>query len=162
MTIIDFSHGKTHEFDGATVETMNLEGKKVMKMHMHPGFDWNKAVGLKMPGCPTSCQHTHFGYMESGAMKIKYDDGTEETIKHGETYFIKPGHLPEVNEETVMIEFAEDSHKMLQDVLAPPDNALSRSSSESEGEKKKEKEKKKKHAKHGKHGKHEKHEKKVE
>ena len=92
-------------------------------------------------------QHTHFGYMESGAMKIKYDDGTEETIKHGETYFIKPGHLPEVNEETVMIEFAEDSHKMLQDVLAPPDNALSRSSSESEGEKKKEKEKKKKHEK---------------
>jgi hypothetical protein len=146
MTIIDFSHGTTKEFDGATIETFNLEGKKVMKMHMHPGFDWNKAVGCKMPGCPTSCQHTHFGYMESGAMKIKYDDGTEETIKHGETYFIKPGHLPEVNEETVMIEFAEDSHKMFQEIGG---DASSTSSSESEGGRKKEK----KHGKHEKHGK---------
>ena len=80
-------------------------------------------------------------------MKIKYDDGTEETIKRGETYFIKPGHVPEVNEETVMIEFAEDTHKMFHDVAPPDDDASSTSSSASEGGKKK---------KHGKHGKHEK------
>jgi hypothetical protein len=154
MTIIDFSNGTTKEFDGATVETLNVEGKMVMKVQLHPGFDWNKEVGLKMPGCPTSCQHTHFGYMESGAMKIKYDDGTEETIKHGETFLIKPGHVPEVNEETVMIEFgAEDTHKMFQDVAG--DNS-STSSSESEGGRKKDKKK------HGKHGKHEKHGKKME
>jgi hypothetical protein len=52
-----FTHGTTKEFDGATIESCNLEGKKVMKMHMHPGFDWNKAVGLKMPGCPTLPAH---------------------------------------------------------------------------------------------------------
>jgi hypothetical protein len=156
MTIIDFSHGTTKEFDGATIETCNLEGKKVMKMHIHPGFDWNKAVGCKMAGSPTSCQHAHFGYMESGSMKIKYDDGTEETIKHGETYFIKPGHLPEVNEETIMIEFAEDTHKMFEDVASPDDDASSASSSDSEGGRKKEK----KHRKHGK--KEKKHEKKME
>jgi hypothetical protein len=149
MTIIDFSHGTTKEFDGATLESCDIEGNKVMKMHMHPGFDWNKAVGLKLPGCPTSCQKTHLGYMESGAMKIKYDDGTEETIKRGETFFIKPGHLPEVTEETVVIEFAEDTHKMFQDIASPDSDT---SSSESEGGRKKEK----KHKKHGKHGKHEK------
>jgi hypothetical protein len=105
-----------------------------------------------MPNHPSSCQHAHFGYMESGAMKIKYDDGTEETIKQGQTYFIKPGHLPEVVEETVMIEFAEDSHKMLEHAghVASPDSESS--SDESEGGRKKEK----KHGKHGKHGKKEK------
>ncbi len=58
------------------------------------GFDWTASVKPLLPDHPDWCPSTHFGYLESGEMRVHMQDGTEQTVKAGETYFIPPGHLP--------------------------------------------------------------------
>ncbi len=41
-------------------------------------------------------------------MSVKFKDGTEKTVKAGESYFVPPGHLPVMNKAAVMIEFSQD------------------------------------------------------
>jgi hypothetical protein len=68
-------------------------------------------VGPKMPGCPEWCPVNHFGFLRSGKMKVKYQDGTDALIVAGESYNIPPGHLPEVvsDEACVMVEFSQST-----------------------------------------------------
>jgi hypothetical protein len=40
-------------------------------------------------------------------MGVKMKDGTEKTIKAGESYLIPPGHLPAMEEDAVMVEFSQ-------------------------------------------------------
>ena len=118
MPVLDFEASEPMDLGGgAFVKTVNLEksGKKAMKLSLPPGFDWAKEIAPKLPGCPASCPATHFGYMVSGSMKVAYDDGTEETIEAGQTYFVKPGHIPTILEgpNAEAIEFSEDSAKQM-------------------------------------------------
>ena len=55
---------------------------------------------------------THFGYLESGSMGIKFKDDPDniKIIKAGETYYlVPPGHIPIMNEDAVMVEFTQDT-----------------------------------------------------
>ena len=52
---------------------------------------------------------THFGYLESGKMEIEMENGEKSIINAGDTYFVPPGHIPIINEDTVMIEFSQDN-----------------------------------------------------
>ena len=54
------------------------------------------------------CPATHFGYLESGEMGIEYKNGTKQTIKAGESYYVGPGHIPVMEKDAVMIEFSQD------------------------------------------------------
>ncbi len=57
-----------------------------------------------------SCRHSHFGYMESGSVMIKMDDGTQVILKQGDTYYIPHGgHIPTCLEECVMIEMSSET-----------------------------------------------------
>ena len=49
-----------------------------MKITLEPGFDWIKEVSPKLPGCPVWCPANHFGYLEKGTMKVKYEDSSSE------------------------------------------------------------------------------------
>lgn len=71
-----------------------------------------------MPGCPDWCPATHFGYLESGSMKVKMQDGSETTVNAGDTYHIGPGHLPFINGDkaAVMIEFSQDTAAKIDEV----------------------------------------------
>ena len=51
------------------------------------------------------CQAPHWGYVFSGALKIKYADH-EETIKAGEAFYLAPGHIPYVEENTQLVQFS--------------------------------------------------------
>ena len=82
------------------------DGRQFTRIRLEPGFDWKAQVKPLLPGCPDWCPATHFGYLESGSMGIKMQDGAEYTINAGETYFVPPGHLPVIQEPTVMIEFS--------------------------------------------------------
>ena len=42
-------------------------------------------------------------------MRVRMQDGTEQTICAGETYFVPPRHLPVIEQDTVMIEFSQDT-----------------------------------------------------
>ncbi len=84
-------------------------GRQASKIIIDAGFNWTESIKPHLPGCPDWCPATHFGYLESGIMKVQMKDGTINTIKSGETYFIPPGHLPIIEEKAVMIEFSQDT-----------------------------------------------------
>ena len=52
-----------------------------------------------------SCQCPHWGYMIEGVMQIKYDDGTEEVLNAGDIFYLPPGHIGIIDEDTKVIEF---------------------------------------------------------
>ena len=52
------------------------------------------------------CQCEHWGYVFKGAIKFTYVDGTEETFRAGDAYYVRPGHLPTVLEEYEGVEFS--------------------------------------------------------
>ena len=85
------------------------EGRQASRIEIDAGFDWRASIQPHLPGKPDWCPATHFGYLESGVMKIEMQDGTTKTIKAGETYFVPPGHIPIIEEKTVMIEFSQDT-----------------------------------------------------
>jgi len=96
------------EGTGAKMWMFTNQGKKFTRISLDAGFDWVKTISPILPGCPEWCPATHFGYLESGEMGVKLKDGTEKTIKAGESYFIPPGHLPVMDKAAVMIEFSQD------------------------------------------------------
>lgn len=85
------------------------DGRQVARIKVQKGFDWRASVAPKLPGCPQWCPATHFGFLESGTMGIKMQDGSERTIRAGETYLVPPGHLPVMSEDAVMVEFSQDT-----------------------------------------------------
>jgi hypothetical protein len=52
------------------------------------------------------CQCPHWGTVVSGEMTYRYSDGTSETMRPGEAYYARPGHLPLFTAGTETIEFS--------------------------------------------------------
>jgi ketosteroid isomerase-like protein len=65
-------------------------GLTLLRGVFEPGWRWSVDVA-PMAGTQ-SCQVRHLGYMSTGAMAIRMDDGTELTIKAGEIFDLPPGH----------------------------------------------------------------------
>ena len=55
-----------------------------------PGWRWSTDVA-PLAGT-TSCQVHHLGYVLSGSMKVRLDDGTEREITSGDLFDLPPGH----------------------------------------------------------------------
>ena len=89
MTKIDYENGVHKDMGKAQAHVVNLGDKTSMKIVLQPGFDWVSEVGPKLPGCPKWCPANHFGYLESGTMKVKYEDGSTSPST-GESYLIPP------------------------------------------------------------------------
>ena len=79
---------------------------------------FNVQVSPKLPGCPEWCPANHFGYLQSGTMKVQYKDGSTETVNAGTSYNIPPGHLPEVIGDIpcVMVEFSQSTAAVVKDM----------------------------------------------
>jgi len=74
----------------ATVEVVNLGDVQAMRGTFEPGWKWSECV---RPIAGTdSCEVEHLGYVVSGSMHIRMDDGTEYNVKAGDATSIKPGH----------------------------------------------------------------------
>jgi hypothetical protein len=52
-----------------------------------------------------SCPIPHWGYLIKGRMRIKYRDH-DEVINAGETFYLAPGHIPVMEEDTELVEFS--------------------------------------------------------
>jgi hypothetical protein len=90
-------------------EVVEMDGKTVLRSVFEPGWTWKADVG-PIAGTDT-CQTHHFGYMVSGKMHIKMDDGTELDCVPGELVEIKPGHDAWVvgDETCVFLDFGDVS-----------------------------------------------------
>jgi quercetin dioxygenase-like cupin family protein len=72
------------------LELINLESGPVGRATFEPGWQWSKHV--KPIAGTESCQVAHAGYVLSGRMVIRMDDGAEMEIGAGDLMECAPGH----------------------------------------------------------------------
>jgi quercetin dioxygenase-like cupin family protein len=96
MTVSKFetkSHDNADEVrapDKTRLEIVRLPGFTMGRFKLQPGWRWSTCV---KPVVGThSCQLGHVGYVVSGKITVKMDDGSEKTIGPGMSYTIPPGH----------------------------------------------------------------------
>jgi hypothetical protein len=84
------SPDETRSPDKTTVELVNLAGGQIGRYTFQPGWRWSECI--KPVVGTESCQVEHVGYVISGSLHVKHQDGSESDIKAGEVYRIAPGH----------------------------------------------------------------------
>jgi hypothetical protein len=72
------------------VEVVDLGGATAMRGTFEPGWKWSESM-KPIVGTDT-CQTSHLGYVVSGTMVVKMDDGNEITFNAGDAAHIPPGH----------------------------------------------------------------------
>jgi hypothetical protein len=95
--------------DKTQADVVHMGGTTAARLTLQPGWSWAECVKPVAGG--DSCQLTHLGVLQSGAMRITHEDGTEVEIGPGETYVIEPGHQAEVvgDEPVVAYEFQPEA-----------------------------------------------------
>jgi quercetin dioxygenase-like cupin family protein len=84
---------------------IDLDGMAVGKAVFEPGWPWIDHV--KPIAGTSSCQVAHAGYVMSGHMTIRMDDGKEENFDPGDVMVVGPGHDAWVvgNEACVLLDW---------------------------------------------------------
>ena len=72
------------------LELVNLAKGGVGRATFQPGWQWSKHV--KPIAGTDSCLAAHMGYVISGQMTIRMDDGQEDTFGPGDFMLCPPGH----------------------------------------------------------------------
>ena len=70
--------------------------------HWNAGLDTGEMFADLPDG---ACQEPHWGYIVSGSVTMRYTDGTTETLRAGDAYYIRPGHNAHVDEDVDLVEF---------------------------------------------------------
>ena len=79
------------ENDSGELQLVNLPaGGTVGRAIFKKGWRWSKDV--KPIAKTDSCQGAHAGYMLSGRMVVRMDDGSEEEFGPGDVMICPPGH----------------------------------------------------------------------
>ena len=96
----------TMTFDNGQVEVVKVGGSTIRRNTFEPGWRWSVDIGPMAGG--DSCQVHHVGYLLSGRLHVKAEDGGEAEIGPGEAYEILPGHDGWVvgDEPVIAIEFS--------------------------------------------------------
>jgi hypothetical protein len=81
---------ETRSFTNGAYDVLNLGEVTVSRARLQPGWRWSEHIKPVAGG--DSCQFRHVGYLMSGTLGIRTDDGTERTIHGGEAYVVPPGH----------------------------------------------------------------------
>jgi hypothetical protein len=104
------SPDETREFHAhGHAEVVQMHGQTVLRSVFEPGWHWKDDIA-PIAGTDT-CQTHHFGYMVSGRMVVKMNDGTEIECTPGQLIEIEPGHDAWVvgDETCVFIDFGDVS-----------------------------------------------------
>ena len=81
---------ETRPVTDGSVAVVELDGATVMRTTFEPGWRWSESV--KPVVGTDSCQVHHVGYVISGRMHVRMDDGEELEVGPGEVIQIPPGH----------------------------------------------------------------------
>lgn len=95
----------TRRFDKGKMEIANVGNITIGRFTLEPGWKWSTSLKSMMK--TDSCQQHHTGYIISGRMKVRMNDGSEMECGPGEVAVIPPGHdaWVEGNEPCVGIDF---------------------------------------------------------
>jgi quercetin dioxygenase-like cupin family protein len=102
----DFSTpDETRTPEKTKVELVSVGGGQIGRYTFQPGWRWSECI--KPVAGTESCQVEHVGYVVSGRLHVKHEDGSENEVKPGDVYRIAPGHEGWVvgDEPAVMVEF---------------------------------------------------------
>ena len=93
-TLLDSKHiaqpDERREMAHGVMEVVNLPGVSVTRATLEPGWRWSTDVA---PTVGTrSCQVRHQGYIISGRIHVRMDDGAETELEPGDAFVIDPGH----------------------------------------------------------------------
>jgi hypothetical protein len=72
------------------VEIVRLSGYTLGRFKFQPGWRWSECI--KPVVGTDSCQVAHLGYVVSGRIAVRMNDGSQTTIEEGMSYTIPPGH----------------------------------------------------------------------
>ena len=72
------------------LELVNMKAGGVGRATFEPGWKWSEHV--KPIAGTDSCQAAHTGYVISGQMTVRMDDGEEATYGPGDFMICPPGH----------------------------------------------------------------------
>lgn len=84
------SPDETREFENGKMDVVNLGEVTVGRAVFAPGWRWSENV--KPIAGTESCQVPHVGYVISGRMHVRMDDGAEQEVGPGYAVTIPPGH----------------------------------------------------------------------
>lgn len=89
----------------ARVEVVSLGDVQAMRCTFEPGWKWSECV--KPIAGTDSCEVAHMGYMLSGNMTVRMNDGAEHHFRAGDAATIPPGHDAWItgNENCVFVDF---------------------------------------------------------
>jgi quercetin dioxygenase-like cupin family protein len=76
--------------DRGRAEVVTVGGTTIVRGTFEPGWRWSEHV--KPLAGTESCQAGHTGYVVSGRMRVRMDDGTEGDAGPGDAVRIAPGH----------------------------------------------------------------------
>ena len=95
----------TRRFDKGKMDIANVGNVTIGRFTLEPGWKWSTSLKAMMK--TDSCQQYHTGYIISGRMKVRMNDGTEMECGPGEVAVIPPGHDAWVvgNEPCVGVDF---------------------------------------------------------
>jgi hypothetical protein len=100
------SPDETRQFAGkGKMDIVNVGGMSVGKGIFEPGWRWS--ANVKPIAGTDSCQALHVGYIVSGRMGVRMNDGTEAEAGPGDVVHIEPGHDAWVvgSEDCVFLDF---------------------------------------------------------
>lgn len=98
-------------------------GLTLLRGEFEPGWRWSNDVA-PIAGT-SSCQTRHLGYVISGRMQVRMDDGTESTVQAGDLFDLAPGHDAWVlgDEPCVMVDYSAEATRYARgNATASPDN----------------------------------------
>jgi hypothetical protein len=81
---------ETRTFDHGQVQVVKIGESTIGRYAFEPGWRWSESV--KPIAKTDSCQAHHVGYILSGRLHVKTDDGGEAELGPGEAYEVQPGH----------------------------------------------------------------------
>jgi hypothetical protein len=81
---------EAREFPNGKLEIANVGGTMIGRATFEPGWRWSESV--KPIAGTDSCQVHHTGYVVSGRIGVRLDDGTEMEAGPGDAYDFPPGH----------------------------------------------------------------------
>jgi hypothetical protein len=95
-------------FPNGHIEISTIGNATLGRAVFEPGWRWTESL-RSIAGTDT-CQVRHNGYIESGRLHIKMDDGAELDLGPGDFFVCDPGHDAWVigNEACVAFDFSSD------------------------------------------------------
>ena len=99
-------------YGGIAKKVINLDGVVGTLVTFHAGSSVTEAAGEEgFEGGLMSCPMPHIGYIISGSLGVRQDDGSEEQFDAGDMMMLPPGHDAWAvgDEDCVFIEFTRGS-----------------------------------------------------